>query len=160
MARGRGQRSSHSGGSLSKLGLAQPVASSPELEPEPGLARPRGPQPPPAALPSRSGQRGSPQPSLAFCFLPPASVWVGLGRRGSGWAQAPPSPDEAPEADGKGPGKRRPTELGTPSQADPVEVNTYWPGHLLHCAALAHLSPLCSVVLFGWVWLWQAPCSE
>lgn len=112
---GEGQGSSHSS-SLPKLGLAQPEAG-PELEREPGSPAPppQGPSPLahllPAALPSRSGQRGLPQPFLAFCFLPPGSVWVGLGRGGSGQARAPPSPVEAPEADGKGPAKRRPTEL-------------------------------------------------
>ena len=64
-----------------------------------------GPHPPapPATLPSRSGQRGFPQPSLAFCFLTLLDL--------SGWGcggrvpQAPLSPNQAPGADGKGTGR-------------------------------------------------------
>lgn len=114
MARGRVQRSSHSG-SLSKLGLAQLEAGSLELElelePEPGLPAHWDPSPHPlahllpAALPSDQ-VKGAP-PTFPALFSPSC---ICLGGSGEGWIRVGPGttiPREAPEADGKGKGEGR-----------------------------------------------------
>lgn len=157
-ARGRVQRSSHSGW-LSKLGLAQQEASSLELEPEPGFACPGTPVPthsPISCLPPafRSGQRGLPQPFLALCFLPPASVWVGLGQGGSGWVQAPPSPErllKLMEME-----RERGGGMFVPSQGRHHGGKHYWPGCLLYPPGSP--APRCAFlfVCFGW----QDPLSR
>lgn len=138
---------------LSKLGLAQQEASSLELEPEPGLACPGTPVPthsPITCLPPafRSGQRGLPQPFLALCFLPPASVWVGLGGGGSGWAQAPPSPErllKLLEREGE-----RGGGMFAPSQGRHSRGKHCWPGCLLYPpGSLLPAVHFCLFVLVG-----------
>lgn len=69
---------------LSKLGLAQPEAGSLELEPEPGLACPQGPQAPPARPPSachpafQIRSKGTPHPPTLPCLLlPPSCICLG-----------------------------------------------------------------------------------
>lgn len=142
---GRAQRSGHSGW-LSKLGLAQQEASSLELEPEPGLPAHRDPSPHPLAhlLPATCLQirsKGAP-PTFPCLLLPPASVWVGPGWGGSGWAQAPPSPERLL--------KLRERERGggmfAPARADPTEVNII--GLVASCIPQAHLLPTVHFCLF------------
>lgn len=102
MARGRAQRSGHSGW-LSKLGLAQQEASSLELEPEPGFACSQGPQSPPTACHLPSDQVKGAPPTSPCLLLPPSCIC--LGGSGLGWIRVGPGttiPRMAPEADGKG----------------------------------------------------------
>lgn len=149
VARGRVQRSSHSGW-LSKLGLAQREAGSLELEPEPGLACPQGPQPHllahlrPAALPSDQVKGGSLNPSLpSASSLLPLSGWVWGGR--SGWAQAPPSLGRLLKL------MEREGERGVPapSQSRPCRGTHHWPGCLLHLTGpLLPTVHLCFALLF------------
>lgn len=111
----------------------------------------------PATLPSRSGQRGllpipPPQPFLAFCFLLPVSVRVGLGRKGSGWVHAPPLLDEALKLTEKGrEGKGKERVGWAPAPTGPCGGKHYGLPAALLVQGWPTCSLLCIFVLFCFV---------